>query len=100
MLGAVGAEVDRQNRGATAQGSDSSTSAPFPCLITCRAKHAGGECVKSRYLRQQFAAPTSCEASLVCLHTSGPVPDSGLSLPGLGSFHSGGIVWKRVWSGI
>lgn len=34
MLGAAGAEVDVQNRGAAAQGSDSYTSAPFPCLIT------------------------------------------------------------------
>lgn len=34
VLGAAGAEVDVQNRGAAAQGSDSYTSAPFPCLIT------------------------------------------------------------------
>lgn len=100
MLRAVRAEVDMQNCGAAAQGSDSYTSAPFPCLITWRAKHPGWECVKPQYLEQQFAALTSCEASPVCPQTSGLVPDSGLSLPGLGSFHSGGIVWKRVWSGI
>lgn len=28
------AEADVQNRGAAAQGSDSYTAAPFPCLIT------------------------------------------------------------------
>lgn len=100
MLQAVLAEVDRQKCGAVAQGSDSYTSAPFPCLITWRAKHPGWECVKMQYLEPQFAALTSCEASPVCPHTSGPVPDSGLSLLGLGSFHSGGIVCRRAWSGI
>lgn len=82
------------------QGQTCTHQHPLPCLITWRAKHPGWECVKIQYLKQQFAVLTSCKASPVCAQTSGLVPDSRLSLPGLGSFHSGGIVWKRVWSGI
>lgn len=69
----------------------------LPCLITWRAKHPVGKCVKIQYLLLQFAALTSCKANLICPQISGLVPDSRLSLQGLGSFHSGTYCVEEGW---
>lgn len=93
MLRAVLAEVDMQNHGAAASGSGSYPAALLPCLITWRAKQSGWECVKTP-VSLTAAWRSDILQGQPCLSASVRLAQT------LGSFLSGGIVWKRVWSGI
>lgn len=99
-LQAVLAEVDMETFGATALAESCTLKPLLPCLITWRAKHPIWKPVKIQYLLLQVVAPISWKGNPVNVLTSGQVPDSRLSLLGFSSFHSGGIVYKRAWSGM
>lgn len=86
--------------GATALAESCTFKPLLPCLITWRAKHPIWKPVKIQYLLLQVVAPISWKGNPVNVLTSGQVPDSRLSLLGFSSFHSGGIVYKRAWSGM